>query len=1163
MAQAPRLNFFDGSGSSSELTITTNLTGLVLTGTVDPGTVDVQINLNGAGWTSDPALVALSLPRFSVPNPSSIPDGLRLERGQNTVLLRSLDSGGSVSPAAAVVVTVVSDMDLLSLESPPTGISCERHAQSVSIRWSVPTGDAPSGYNVYASTGAGGSGSGYLRVNKDLIPSSSPVETIQEEFPTYSVSYDLQDPQPPVLEGGETFAGSDLVIASRTVDPATGVTVDEKTLNVFPLVRVPKFRLRTSVAALVETRLFSFVHNRDDGEGNGIVNSDSFSIVSDEDPLFYVVTAVYYDRASGQLQESRYSKEVAAAPLAMDTTVRGIRIRRQKDVAESYILEVGKTRPELSLIPSSTIREVHIEPFSNEIQKSNFLMDFVHRSKSFAALLQIDDPGLTGTSVSVSNSSYKQQLRASISATSDSAVQSLIDGAFDSLAQNFSTPRLGRRPATVFQTFWTSVRPTRNLTVAQGAIVSSSKVSTAPRFKANGATTMVAERAQSYYNQDKRRYEIRVQMVAETPGATGNLSAGDLDTVVSGANGLQTVNDVASDFGRDRQSNLELAEQAMRAISGIDVGTEGGYGRTASSTPGLFDVRVVKSGDPYMMRDYDPVRKKHIGGKVDIYVKGTIERTVNETFAFQFDLARSVRFDVVDPVNLVLRARDSRLTPSNPIQEIMNNPSQGLGFRNHSTSPTQSYDLTGAYVLDYRTVRLSQAIPQPATFLDDFVEGDYRFRSNNRFTASVQPVRRITSVTGEGSGSLDPAGGFTLYKLQDPLLEGESTISTDYVEIHQLDGVPNGIPSQVNDEAHILVGQFEEPLGAVGINEFTVAVFSSDRSIQYLGPSSSSPDYLIVSGSQTEPVRVVRSTTTTIPSGSSVSVDYQKDENFRVEYVVNDVLQTLQSRISEGTSGGRDGSHVTADVLVKQSLENPLSTEMTVQLKQKADIPTTDSAIRTNVTVLTDGSGIGGAAYQSGMVSVTEKVDGVSYIVQPFSRLTLQDGAVRIRDKVLSDHVRVPSLDQFNNAAYLLIQALPFSTTDGGGGDTIHHGVYMDELIMEPAASLELLASGPNRAWIVGRLGASIPGYSDDATLLPVFQTAEAVAAERVRRTANKVVVSLPVTPEGNLPSDHSFSATYVVQGDTGSKDVTVSPIEYLTPGSLTITYKEAPVRAG
>jgi hypothetical protein len=1155
MTTAPRINYFDGSGDTDSLAVTTNISFIALTGSVDSNVVDVQININGAGFASDPSLVFLDLPDFAVPNPSAYPAGLSLERGRNVIQLRSVDMSGSVSPPSTVVVDVVSQADLQTVLSPPTGVLLQRNAKNVEVQWSDLSPDIPTGYNVYASTGEGGSGSGYLRVNAQTIPYNSPTSVRQDLFDVFSSSTpfdnpDASDPNAPTPS--TSFDTLDLLLQANLVNAATGSVAAPVSVTRVPLSGDPKFLMTINVQSVRQTNVFSFVHDRNDGITNGILNNDVFSVVSPDDPLFYVVTAVYFNKATGQLQESRYSSEIPGAPLALDTTVRGIRIREQNIVVQDYIQEVNAAQPSLALIPASTVREVHIEPFGNEIQKAYFLMDWVHRGKSFAAMLQVDDPNLTGTSVTVANSSYKQNLKSALSLSSDAAVQSLIDGSFDSLSANFGVPRQGARPAQVLQTFYTTSVPTRDLVVSQGAIVSSSTNSTAPRFVSNASVSILAANAQAYYNPSTRRYEVQVQMVAETPGSAGNVPSPVLDTVVSGADGLQTANEVASDFGRDRQSNLELSETASRKLYSLDTGTEGGYELNAIGVPGLLEVLIVKSGDPDMMRDYDPVRMKHIGGKVDAWVKGTIERTMTETFAFQFSVAKNVRFDVVDAVNLVFRARDSRLSVSNPIDEMLYNPSLGLGLRNHSNTPVTSYDLTGVTIVDYRTVRLNTSIPQPPTLLDDFVEGDYRYRSNNKFVASLQPLLRVSSVVGEVSGALDPGDGYTLYKLQDPLLDGESTIATDYVQINQVNGIPSGNSVSVNDELHVLIGEFEEPLDSVGVNTFTLAVFSADRTVQYRGPSQSNPDYLVVSGSQTSPLKIVRSTLSNIQSGSQVSVDYEHDENFKVTYVINDVLQQLQQRYSKMR-------HVTADVLAKQSVQNPMSTEATIQLLPNADQATTDGAIRTNVTVLTDSKGVGGSVRQSDAVSVIDAAIGVDYIVQPFTRFTLADGAQRVRDEVLSDYVVLASLGQFANQVFLLTQALPFNTTDGGGPPTVCHGVYMDELVMVQATSLEDVGAGLGRAWIIGGQGAVIAGYTDDATLLPSFFTAEAVVAERVRLTANRVVVSLNagiVPPD--IPTNHRFAATYIVSGDRGVKDLETSQIEYLTPGDLVLTYRQA-----
>ena len=1160
MATLPRINYPDNTGTTTNLVLTSNIFNHIFNGEVDSNIIDVQININGSGFISDPNLVELSFPNFTIPNLNVYPNGLELERGKNTIELRSIDISGAISPTSVITIDVVPTPELGIIYAPPTGIRLQRNQQSVSIEWILSKEEFSDqipliGYNLYASTGPGGSGSGYLKINQNLISVSNPTETVAVPVSVSSITQEFSNPDPrdPLTYSlsGEAV-GADVVVTAKTVRPVTNELISDEFSGKVELGVADKYTITITVNNIYENKYYSFSHDRDDGLINGILNSDIFSIVNPEDPLYYVLTSVYFDKATGKQQESRYSSELTGAPLPLDTTIRGIRIREQNIIVQDYISEIDKTNPELSLIPGSTVREIHIEPFSNEIQKAYFLMDFVHRSKSFEALLQIDDPNKTGVSILVANSAYKQNLKAALALSSDVAVQSLIDGSFDSLAANFNIPRQGRRSSVVNQTFYTTNLPTKDLIIQQNAIVSSSKNSSAPRFRASGSYVLSAANAQSYYNPVTRRYEIKVQLSAEVPGSIGNVPAGDLDTVASGAVGFQTINEVAASFGRDKQSNLKLAESASRALVSLDTGTSYGYLKTALSLPGIIEARVIESGSLFMMRDYDEIRKKHIGGKVDVWIKGVIERTVIESFAFQFNVARNIRFDVIDATNLIFQARDSRLSEDNPIAEMLYNPSQGFGFRNQSNSPVGNYDLTGVSIINYNTIRLNSSIPQPSTLVDDFIEGDYRFRSNNKFVANYQPIRRIVSVMGEVSGPLDTTDGYTLFKTEDPLLLGESTLANDYIEINQVDGVPAGNTISVNDEKHTMIGQFDEALFSVGINTLTIRVFNEDRSVEYSGPNYVNPDYLIIGGSQTESVSIRRSANSNIENGSIISVDYDKDENFQVTYVINDILQRLQNNYESMR-------HVTADIVAKQSIENPLLTEASVQLKPNILKSTVDPDIRTNITILTDAKSVGSAIRISDMVATIDNTGGVDFVVQPFSRFTLSSGSLRIRDSITSNYLFVPSLSHYTNAVYLLTQPLPFDTMDGGSLSTIHKGVFKDELIMEMASSLDNVGFGLNRSWIIGRLGTTIIGYSDDETLTEAgFITSDEIAAERINRTANRVVISLDA---GQNPADtpdlHMFSASYTVDNDRGVKDVETSLIEYLTPGNITITYRQ------
>jgi hypothetical protein len=282
-------------------------------------------------------------------------------------------------------------------------------------------------------------------------------------------------------------------------------------------------------------------------------------------------------------------------------------------------------------------------------------------------------------------------------------------------------------------------------------------------------------------------------------------------------------------------------------------------------------------------------------------------------------------------------------------------------------------------------------------------------------------------------------------------------------------------------------------------------------------------------------------------------VDYVHDKNFVVTYVINDLLQQFQHIIN-------NRRHVTADVLVKQSIQNAVDLETTIQLAKGATKDKTDPLVRSNVSLELDRKVIGQGSAQSDIINAIDSTTGVDFQVVPFAKMAYADGSRRIREGVLSTYVRVSSLDIGGNLAYILTNPLESPTTDGGGMTTEHRGVFQDDEALSLAASLAQVALTANQGFIIGSGGAIITGYSDDTILITAgFVTTADILAERLRRTANHVVVSLSGAgiPSDN-PNNHSYAASYVVRGDSGSHDIVAAPIEYVTLGLFTATYKAA-----
>jgi hypothetical protein len=148
-------------------------------------------------------------------------------------------------------------------------------------------------------------------------------------------------------------------------------------------------------------------------------------------------------------------------------------------------------------------------------------------------------------------------------------------------------------------------------------------------------------------------------------------------------------------------------------------------------------------------------------------------------------------------------------------------------------------------------------------------------------------------------------------------------------------------------------------------------------------------------------------------------------------------------------------------------------------------------------------------------------------------------------------------LDSGGNLVYILTNALEFPTTDGGGLDTEHKGVFQDDVAMSLSSVLTNVGTVANQAYIIGSTGAVITGYSDDATLAGEGFLPFQYAAERLRRTANHVLVSLLGSgiPADN-PSNHAYAVSYVIRSDSGAHDIDVSAMEVLDLGTLTVTYR-------
>jgi len=874
------------------------------------------------------------------------------------------------------------------------------------------------------------------------------------------------------------------------------------------------------------------------------------------DPLYYVVTAVFYDTAQALEYESAFSPEVVGSPELVTTALGAIPAVNRQSIVREFITAIFRSNPQIKVEVGSVLRDTVIDPFSSESERVRFLLDFYHRARTPTLLLQIDDPSGSGTSVAVADSAYKLGLKSALYIDSSQQVQDLIDSAFGAYASNLGIRRRTGAASQGEVLFYTSKKPSSSLVIPLGTTVSGGGVSFITTREATIASATIA----SYYNPVTGNYQISVPVNAGTTGSSTNVGIGQIKQIASSVTGSFSVTNLAAMVGgQDAESNLALTARIQNRLASVDSGTARGYLQTAADVPGVVKANVVASGDLLMQRDIND-SGVHKGGKVDVWIQGSNEVTITDTFAFTFEIAQDIQFEVVGAVtDYTFRALDSTLSDSDPIVEMLDDAAVGYEFRNASTG--EVFDLTGVTITAYNTIQLDTDLAQPAVDLTDVLLGSYRRRVGSEFILPRQPVSSITAVVGTVAGTL-PETAYLLVHPDAPLDIGRSSLATDYLQIIGYtddDGetVPSGDTITITDEEHVLIGQYPEYVDNLGANYLTIVVMSSDGLTTYAGPNDpgGNPDYTISLGTQTTAVSLTRTEASTIPNGATVLVSYSHDENFTATYTTNLIVALTQNAV--------DGDkHVTADVVVKEAIEVPLDLDSTIILIRGRDQATVDTSLRTNLANFFANLRLGDPVRQSDIIDVIEQTDGVSYVVVPLTKMVRQEGSTVVREVISTDTVTestlVTSLTTNTAVVFLLKEELSAATTDGGGPEGSFKSVFQDDValtLLDEGSTLASLGSAVGYVYILGSEGRSIEGISDDATLYAEgFVTPTAAEARRVELTANRVLVSVEA---GDSPVEHTYAVTYVVGEDTGAKNIDPDEAEYCSEGTFVLTYDE------
>lgn len=493
-------------------------------------------------------------------------------------------------------------------------------------------------------------------------------------------------------------------------------------------------------------------------------------------------------------------------------------LQRKEDIAGRMISQITRAYPQLDLTPRSELRDLVIDPIAVELSNMSVREWFSHMASSISAITQIDDANNDGISDSYSDSPIKQQIsRAYGMKASDT--QAFINKQFDMLGEQAGVVRGGSTTAVVNLTFYTYTKPLQSIVIPQGAIVATSPNSQTPalNFVTTGSASISPASASSFFDSQYGRYQVIVSAQCTTTGSIGNVGVGTITTVVSGGpQGWSVTNLVPANFGTDSQNNSVYAAQIQdRIVTGVDTGTRNGYLIQARAIPSIVAANVVAAGDLEMLRDWDPIRQKHVFGTVDLYVRGSSNSQQTETAIYQYqNTAPQGTFSAYTPLTLVDRSilkfsisGFSQLTSplEQAVEVIVQRGGQSfyLGTLNSFIDNTDGFLFLNPNELAYQLVGNSVFVSQQplviagvsatnsvaVNALQSASAGTYsigmfaRIHTPLNNVPTLQPIISVNSVTGnQNTGVVSPTS-IQLVRTQDFLLNGGSQLAGDTILI--------------------------------------------------------------------------------------------------------------------------------------------------------------------------------------------------------------------------------------------------------------------------------------------------------------------------------------------------------------------------------------------
>lgn len=657
-----------------------------------------------------------------------------------------------------MLVTPVYSLNVLSTISngaltigPPSGISSYNSQNVCRIEWVQPTYPGVLGVRVMVSTDASGVTVPYTQFGDLVSPNS-------------------------ISRTQNVVLGTNVAVSNPDATTSVTTTTDTLQLVTFCSVDIPQTSINTS-------------------------------------PFYAMLSVVVQDPVTNIVYESQQAGPITCGFVDLKKVSPSdfLALQRKEDIASRLISSITKLYPDLDLSPRSEIRDLMIDPIAIEISNMSVREWFSRVSASVSALSQVDDADGDGFSDVFAQSSVKQQIARAYGLNS-SDTQTLIDQQFDVLGEAVGLPRNGATASLVTVTFYTYVKPTSTVIISSGTQLSTIPDSETPSltFTTTATVTLDAASADNFYDPVNGWWGLNAPAQCTSTGSMTNVGSGSIRSAGSSLlpSNWNVTNLVGADFGLDTEINSKYAARiTSRYIKGIDSGTRNGYLTTALATPGIIGAHVVAAGDTEMLRDWDSVRKKHVYGCVDIYVRGANYSQQTDLVAFQYQNSGNLK--ATWPTRNSSSARFNITRTSSeptypffiPLQLVVSRPGSvdtylgvDRAYFDGDTIVLNDNDPVYQYVGDnISKVRIpifgqngnpmnNAPFLQMLRSVNATFSAVVRYQSPLSDTPAAQPVVSVTSITGPQTGVVSPSIT-TLVHSSNFLTYGGSNMAGDRAEV--------------------------------------------------------------------------------------------------------------------------------------------------------------------------------------------------------------------------------------------------------------------------------------------------------------------------------------------------------------------------------------------